>query len=194
MSPTVSLISASTYQSPALARSIEEVLAPLGGIEAFVKLGAKVLQSSPHAPRAMVFPQVKPDIIQDNSISLPKLGKIRFRKSRSIPDGLVPKQVRVIKKASGYYISVCCACDVSAPDVPAHGYPKCGTHHHRDENASANIRAEGIRMLTVSGTGTAAVGGDGSPKLGRKVKFGHSPMGEFSDSSERTEATLTASA
>jgi len=30
-------------------------------------------------------------------------------------------------------------------------------------------------MLTVSGTGTAAVGGDRSPKLGRKSKFGHSP-------------------
>ena len=43
MSPTVSLISASTYQSPALAKSIKEVLAPLGGIEAFVKPGAKVL-------------------------------------------------------------------------------------------------------------------------------------------------------
>jgi len=35
-------------------------------------------------------------------------------------------------------------------------------------------------MLTVSGTGMAAVAGakvrrDRSPKLGRKVKFGHSP-------------------
>ena len=73
--------------------------------------------------RSFVFPQVKPDIIQGNSISLPKLGKMRFRKSRSIPDGFIPKQVRVIKKASGYYISVCCTCNVSVPDVPAHGYP-----------------------------------------------------------------------
>jgi len=56
--------------------------------------------------RSFVFPQVKPDIVQGNTITLPKLGKIRFRQSRSIPDGFIPKQVRVIKKASGYYISI----------------------------------------------------------------------------------------
>lgn len=79
-------------------------------------------------------------------------------------------------------------------DVREWTCPKCQTVHDRDENASQNIRAEGIRMLTVSGTGTAAVGGDGSPRLGRKSKFGHSPMEESSDSSESTEAPVTASA
>ena len=72
--------------------------------------------------RFFVFPQIKPDLIQGNIINLPKLGKIKFRNSRSIPDGFIPKQVRIIKKA-GYYISVCCTCDVDVPDVPAHGYP-----------------------------------------------------------------------
>lgn len=41
--PTVSLYQANSYASPDLDRAIEEVLAPLGGMEAFIQPGAKVL-------------------------------------------------------------------------------------------------------------------------------------------------------
>ncbi len=45
----------------------------------------------------------------------------------------------------------------------------------KDENASKNIRAEGIRQLSVLGTRTAAEGGEVRPKGGRKSVLRHSP-------------------
>jgi putative transposase len=82
---------------------------------------------------------------------------------------------------------LCSNCHYQVDDMPLEvrswTCPSCGTHHDRDGNASANIRAEGIRMLrqaqqhlSVSGTGTAADRGDVRPKLGRKSKLTQSPV------------------
>ncbi|NEP56778.1 MAG: IS200/IS605 family element transposase accessory protein TnpB [Symploca sp. SIO2G7] len=74
---------------------------------------------------------------------------------------------------------LCSNCHYQVSEMPAYvriwTCPNCGTHHDRDENAAVNIRAEGIRILSVLGTRTAADGGDVSPKRGRKSKLTQSP-------------------
>lgn len=51
------------------------------------------------------------------SLSLPKLGLIKIRHHRPLPDGGVLKQVQVIKKADGWYINLRLE-DKTVPDFP----------------------------------------------------------------------------
>ena len=71
--------------------------------------------------RSFLFPQVKADCIQGNQIKLAKLGWMPIVLHRPIPDGFTVKTVRVIRKHSGWYATLCIQADVSIPKVAPHG-------------------------------------------------------------------------
>ncbi len=56
--------------------------------------------------RSFVFPSMLSNCLTDGKIKLPQLGWLNFRQSRDYPVGFVPKQARIVKKASGYYIMI----------------------------------------------------------------------------------------
>jgi putative transposase len=75
--------------------------------------------------RSFVYPQLgKSQCLKGNQIKLPQLGWMEYIKSREIPDGFVVKQVRVVRKASGYFLMFILESDVNVPDPVASGYPR----------------------------------------------------------------------
>jgi putative transposase len=68
--------------------------------------------------KSFVFPQMLKNCLAQGKIKLPQLGWLRLRQSREYPDGFTPKQARIIKKASGYYINICFQLDALVPDNP----------------------------------------------------------------------------
>ncbi|MFP5271903.1 RNA-guided endonuclease InsQ/TnpB family protein [Coleofasciculus sp.] len=77
----------------------------------------------PWRMRSFVFPQFKTNPVNGESIKLPELGWVKMRLSRPIPDGFTLKQVRIVKKASGYFAMLSLQCDVQIPDVMPGGHP-----------------------------------------------------------------------
>lgn len=68
--------------------------------------------------RSFLFPQFQVSPIQGNEIKLPKIGLMPIVLHRPIPNGFVVKTVRVIRKASGWYATLCIQADLDIPDVP----------------------------------------------------------------------------
>ncbi|WP_293129374.1 transposase [Microcoleus sp. bin38.metabat.b11b12b14.051] len=71
--------------------------------------------------RSFVFPQLAASPLQGQAIKLPKIGLVKFRKSRPIPDGAKIKQARVVRKNSGWYVLLSLQWDVSVPSAMPHG-------------------------------------------------------------------------
>lgn len=67
--------------------------------------------------RSLVFPQFKANPVTGWQIKLPKIGAVRINLHRPIPEGMVVKQVRVVKKASGWYAMLVLQSDVSIPET-----------------------------------------------------------------------------
>ncbi|WP_339366626.1 RNA-guided endonuclease InsQ/TnpB family protein [Crocosphaera watsonii WH 8501] len=84
--------------------------------------------------KSLLFPQFKNPPLQLPSqeglgvggwqIKLPKLGKVQINLHRPIPDGFVIKQIRVVKKAMGWFAVIIIQSDINLPEVNApFGHP-----------------------------------------------------------------------
>ena len=72
--------------------------------------------------KSLLFPQFKSNPLRDWTIQLPKLGKVQINLHRPIPDGFVVKQVRVVKKAVGWFAVVAIESDIELQSPIPHGY------------------------------------------------------------------------
>ena len=56
--------------------------------------------------RSFLYPQIKETDLKEQQVRLPKIGWIRIRKSRDYPTGFKPKQLRIVRKATGYFAQI----------------------------------------------------------------------------------------
>ena len=71
--------------------------------------------------KSLLFPQFRVSPIAGNTLKLPKLGNVATNFHRPIPDGFVVKQVRVVRKAIGWFATVSIQSDVSIPEFSPYG-------------------------------------------------------------------------
>ncbi len=72
--------------------------------------------------KSILFPQFKTNPLTGWQVQLPKLGFVQINLHRPIPEGFVIKQVRVTKKAMGWFAVVAIESDIELPLAVPHGH------------------------------------------------------------------------
>lgn len=72
--------------------------------------------------KSILFPQFKTNPITGWQISLPKLGKVQINLHRPIPESNACKQVRIVKKAMGWFAIVSISSEIEIPQPLPHGH------------------------------------------------------------------------
>ena len=67
--------------------------------------------------RSFKFPKPNQICLDASRVKLPSIGWIRIRQSRSYPQGFIPKQLQVVRKASGYYLVIYFESPETVPDA-----------------------------------------------------------------------------
>ncbi len=71
----------------------------------------------PNQFKSFTYPQIKESDFEGNKVRLPKIGWVKFKKSREFPTGLTPKQLTIVKKAVGYFIQIIFVSKENVPDI-----------------------------------------------------------------------------
>ena len=74
--------------------------------------------------RSFVFPQLGKEPVRNDAMKFPKLGWVKWRQSRPIPEGFEVKQARIVRKASGYFVMLSLQLNVDIPSPMPHGHPR----------------------------------------------------------------------
>ncbi len=72
--------------------------------------------------KSILFPQFRKSPLIGNQIKLPKLGLIDINLHRPIPDGFLIKQIRIVKKAVGWFAIISIQLDVDVPEPLPYGH------------------------------------------------------------------------
>ncbi len=67
--------------------------------------------------KSLLFPQFKSNPLTGWQFYLPKLGKVQINLHRPIPEGFAIKQVRVVKKAMGWFAVISIQSDLNLPEI-----------------------------------------------------------------------------